>query len=73
MTVLHLHRPTVLPRVSMSAANMLCRKYPNNTPMHKFIWGIISQYPKREIRLEELRTAIEAIKHKLDSHNNVLL
>lgn len=63
MAVVHLHRPTTIHRKSMSAANMLCGVYPNNTGMHKLIWGIISKSPNKEYNFAELNAAVESLKY----------
>ncbi len=63
MAVVHLHRPTTIHRKSMSAANMLCKAYPNNTSMHKLIWGIISKSPNKEYNFAELNAAVESLKY----------
>lgn len=62
MTVLHLHRPTVFPRKSMSAANMLCQTdYKNNELIHSLIWGIIAKSPRKEFEFNELKFAIDQL------------
>ncbi|QYC51544.1 hypothetical protein key_053 [Erwinia phage KEY] len=67
MAVVHLHRPTTIHRKSMSAANMLCRSYPNNVPMHQLIWAIISKSPNKEFGFAELHVAIEALKYRMET------
>lgn len=65
MSVVHLHRPTKFPRKSMSAANMICRQYPDNEPVHKLVWGIIASYATRVVEYAELHVAVESLKYNL--------
>lgn len=60
--VIHLHRPTKINRVSMSAASMVCRDYPNEVQMHKLVWGIVAAKPTSEMNYNMLNTVIEQLK-----------
>lgn len=57
MTVIHMHRPTALPRVSISSANALCSRFPEDTDAHQKIWSIVASYPNKPINLATLETA----------------
>lgn len=58
MGVLHLARPTQFPRVNMSAANLVCREYPDNEEAHKLIWGLVSR-STRPISVDILKRAVD--------------
>lgn len=60
MPVVHLHRSTAIPRVNISAANIVCAEYPNNTEAHKIIWGMVMA-AETPVNIDVLQRSVSAV------------
>lgn len=61
MPVVHLHRSTSIPRVNISAANIVCAEYPNNTEAHKIIWGMVVSAAEAPINIDVLQRCVSTV------------
>lgn len=61
MPVVHLHRSTSIPRVNISAANLVCAAYPNNEEAHKLIWGMVVSAKEDPINIDVLQRCVSTV------------